>query len=308
MNQTTTQRSITCSGIGLHSGNRVYLALRPAPANTGIVFEIHTGDAKNSIRRVSPTPDAVMTTALATTLGANGASVSTVEHLLASVLGLGIDNLIVSVEGGEIPILDGSAATFVTLFHEAGIRQLPVSRKVMRVSRPVALRSGDKFIRATPYAGLRVDYTIEFPHPSIGRQHMVMEVTPSTFARVANARTFGFLKDVEYLHSHGLARGGSLDNVVVLDDTGIVNPEGLRFTDEFVRHKVLDFIGDMAMLGLPLQGNFEIRCSGHQLNNEFLRKLEAERALQKIDLAHEEARARKSLVALPDYDDGLALA
>lgn len=308
MNQTTIQRDITCSGIGLHSGNRVYLALRPAAANTGIVFDIHTSDAKNTIRRVSPTPGAVMTTALATTLGANGVSVSTVEHLLASVLGLGIDNLIISVEGGEIPIMDGSAAAFVELFQKAGIRRLPVSRKVMRVSRPVELRSGEKSIRAVPYAGLRVDYTIDFPHPSIGRQHMVMEVTPSTFARVAEARTFGFLKDVEYLHSHGLARGGSLENVVVLDDSGVVNPEGLRFTDEFVRHKILDFIGDMAMLGLPLQGSFEVRCSGHQLNNELLRKLETERALQKIDLAHEEARARKPRLVIPDYDSSLALA
>lgn len=305
MNQTTIQRVVTCSGIGLHSGKKVYLALRPASANTGIIFDIHTQDG---IRRVSPAPKAVMTTALATTLGAAGATVSTVEHLLASVLGLGVDNLIVSVEGGEIPIMDGSAAAFVKLFAEAGIRQLNAPRKVMRISRPTELRDGAKHIRALPYAGFRVDYTIDFPHPAIGRQHMSMEVTPESFARVASARTFGFFKDVEYLHSHGLARGGSLESVVVLDDKGVMNPEGLRYRDEFVRHKILDFIGDMAMLGRPIQGQFEVCCSGHQLNNAFLRKVEEERALQLIDLSFEEARARKIREKAPVYDGSLALA
>lgn len=305
MNQTTIQRVVTCSGIGLHSGKKVYLALRPASANTGIIFDIHTQDG---IRRVSPTPKAVMTTALATTLGTADATVSTVEHLLASVLGLGIDNLIVSVEGGEIPIMDGSAAAFVKLFAEAGIRRLNAPRKVMRVSRPTELHDGMKHIRALPYAGFRVDYTIDFPHPAIGRQQMSMEVTPETFARVANARTFGFFKDVEYLHSHGLARGGSLESVVVLDDKGVMNPEGLRYRDEFVRHKVLDFIGDMAMLGLPIQGHFDVCCSGHQLNNAFLRKAEEERVLQLIDLSLEEARTRKPREKVPAYEGSLALA
>ncbi len=305
MNQTTIQRVVTCSGIGLHSGKKVYLALRPASANTGIIFDIHTQDG---IRRVSPTPKAVMTTALATTLGTADATVSTVEHLLASVLGLGIDNLIVSVEGGEIPIMDGSAAAFVKLFAEAGIRRLNAPRKVMRVSRPTELHDGIKHIRALPYAGFRVDYTIDFPHPAIGRQQMSMEVTPETFARVANARTFGFFKDVEYLHSHGLARGGSLESVVVLDDKGMMNPEGLRYRDEFVRHKVLDFIGDMAMLGLPIQGHFDVCCSGHQLNNAFLRKAEEERVLQLIDLSLEEARTRKPREKVPAYEGSLALA
>ena len=305
MNQTTIQRVVTCSGIGLHSGKKVYLALRPASANTGIIFDIHTQDG---IRRVSPTPKAVMTTALATTLGTADATVSTVEHLLASVLGLGIDNLIVSVEGGEIPIMDGSAAAFVKLFAEAGIRRLNAPRKVMRVSRPTELHDGIKHIRALPYAGFRVDYTIDFPHPAIGRQQMSMEVTPETFARVANARTFGFFKDVEYLHSHGLARGGSLESVVVLDDKGVMNPEGLRYRDEFVRHKVLDFIGDMAMLDLPIQGHFDVCCSGHQLNNAFLRKAEEERVLQLIDLSLEEARTRKPREKVPAYEGSLALA
>lgn len=305
MNQTTIQRVVTCSGIGLHSGKKVYLALRPAPANTGIIFDIHTQDG---IRRVSPTPKAVMTTALATTLGTAEATVSTVEHLLASVLGLGIDNLVVSVEGGEIPIMDGSAAAFVALFREAGVRDLAAPRKVMRISRPAEQRDGLKFIRALPYAGFRVDYTIDFPHPAIGRQHMSMEITPEAFSRIADARTFGFFKDVEYLHSHGLARGGSLESVVVLDDSGVMNPEGLRYRDEFVRHKLLDFVGDMAMLGLPIQGQFEVCCSGHQLNNAFLRKVEEERALQLVDLSLEAARSRKAREKRPAYEGSLALA
>ena len=305
MNQTTIQRVVTCSGIGLHSGNKVYLALRPAAANTGIIFDIHTPDG---IRRVSPSPKAVATTVLATTLGLNGVTVSTVEHLLASVLGLGIDNLIVSVEGGEIPIMDGSASAFLTLFAEAGIRKLPAPRKVLRINRPLELRDGNKYIRALPYAGFRVDYTIDFPHPVIGRERFSMEVTPESFSRVADARTFGFFKDVEYLRSNGLARGGSLESVVVLDDTGVMNPEGLRYKDEFVRHKVLDFIGDMAMLGMPIQGQFEVCCSGHQLNNTFLRKAETERALTLIDLSLEEAQTRKIRDKRPAYEGSLALA
>ena len=274
MNQTTIQRVVTCSGIGLHSGNKVYLALRPASANTGIIFDIHTPDG---IRRVSPAPKAVATTVLATTLGSNGATVST-------------------------------AAAFLELFAEAGIRELPAPRKVMRISRPLELRDGEKYIRALPYAGFRVDCTIDFPHPTIGRERFSMEVTPENFTRVANARTFGFFKDVEYLHSHGLARGGSLESVVVLDDNGVMNPEGLRYKDEFVRHKVLDFIGDMAMLGMPIQGQFEICCSGHQLNNAFLRKAESERALQLIDLSLEEAQNRKTREKRPAYEGSLALA
>ena len=298
MKQTTIQHEMTCSGIGLHSGNRVQLVLRPAPADTGIVFEIVT---EQGIRRVMPTPHAVLTTELATTLGAGGASVSTVEHLLASILGLGVDNLVIRVEGGEIPILDGSASVFVDLFARAGIRHLAASRRVMQVVRPMELHQDGKFIRVRPYKGFRVSYTIDFPHPVIGRQHLSMEVTPATFARVANARTFGFYKDVEYLHSHGLARGGSLESVIVLDDKGVMNPEGLRFRDEFVRHKTLDFIGDMAMLGMPILGDFEVCCSGHQLNNRFLCMLEDEKALRLVDTEHRRQQA-------PAYEGSLALA
>lgn len=316
MYQTTIRRAVTCSGIGLHGGKQVHMALHPAPADSGIVFHIHTDQG---VRRVSPSPDAVMTTELATTLGTpdNGrgkAAVSTVEHVLATVRGLSIDNLAIHVEGGEIPIMDGSASAFVNAFAEAGIRTLPAPRRVLRVTRPFELADGRKHIRVVPHAGFRVDCTIDFPHPSIGRQRLVMDVTPASFARIAKARTFGFLKDVEYMHSHGLALGGSLDNAVVLDDSGVVNPEGLRAPDEFVRHKVLDFIGDMAMLRLPLQGSFELACSGHQFNNVFLRALDASRTLQEVETrktgnaGHSPDRSqdqRKPLLGVPSYTGSL---
>lgn len=291
MHQTTLCHTVACSGIGLHSGKEVRLKLCPAPADTGIVFHIHVN---GGVRRVSPSPQAVMTTELATTLGTpDHITVSTVEHLLAAVRGMGVDNLAIHVEGGEVPILDGSAAVFVRLFGEAGTRSLAAPRRVLRVVRPFECEDNGKRIRVAPYAGFRVDCTIEFPHPAIGRQRLVMDVTPASFGQVASARTFGFLRDVEYMHSRGLALGGSLDNAVVLDENGVLNPEGLRAPDEFVRHKVLDFIGDMAMLRLPLQGSFQLVRSGHQFNNAFLRALEANRLLQEVDAEAARSAARQ---------------
>lgn len=293
MRQTTLHHPVSCSGIGLHSGQPVGVTLRPAIANTGLVFRLHTAQGP---RRLAPTPYAVMTTALATTLGRDEARVSTVEHLLAAVRGLGLDNVIVEVEGEEIPILDGSAALFLDLIQEAGIRRLAEPRKVLRLTTPVEFGDESKFISATPGSGFYVDYTIEFPHPAIGRQRFTLDLTPETFAQVARARTFGFLKDVEYLRKNGLALGGSLDNAVVIGDEGVLNEEGLRYADEFVRHKVLDFIGDMAMLPLPLEGRFKIFCSGHHLNNEFLRKVDREGLLQTVayeDRVHTSAPAYK---------------
>lgn len=268
MQQTTIFKRISCTGVGLHSGKAVRLVLRPAPEDTGIVFHVSTAQGKKDI---FPTPEAVVATGLATTLGRDGVTVSTVEHLLAALRGLGIDNINIDVEGGEIPILDGSAAPFAMLLREAGIRTQSRARKVYRIRKTAAFEQDGKLIRAEPYAGFHVDYTIDFPHPAIGRQHMSLEVTPRTFAKVAKARTFGFLRDVEALQANGLALGGNLENAVVLDERGVLNQEGLRYADEFVRHKLLDFIGDMAMLPLPLQGRFTVACSGHALNNRFLR-------------------------------------
>lgn len=269
MKQTTIKKAIGCSGIGLHSGKVVKLTLSPAQEDTGIVFHIH-GD--HGIKVLAPEPDSVVATGLATTLGLDGASVATVEHLLAAIAGLQIDNIRIDIEGGEVPIMDGSAASFTFLLRDAGTIQQSRNRVVQRIKKTINFERDGKYIKASPYSGLRIDYTIDFPHPLIGRQTATLEVTPASFVQeIAKARTFGFLREVEYLHKNGLALGGSLDNAIVLDEYSVLNEDGLRFDDEFVRHKILDFIGDMAMLGTPLQGHFEVFASGHALNNQFLR-------------------------------------
>lgn len=274
MKQTTIHKSITCSGVGLHSGKTVQLTLHPAPENTGIAFDVHS---PKGVTRIFPEPKVVIATGLATTLGLSPqdeAKVATVEHLLASLRGLEIDNIIVEIEGGEVPIMDGSAASFIMLLRDAGIRKLAADRKVVRITKPIHFTQDEKSIRALPYDGFKVDYTIHFDHPLIGTQQLSIELTPESFYEIAKARTFGFRREVDYLHSHGLALGGSLDNAIVLDDYDILNSDGLRYPDEFVRHKVLDFVGDMAMLGMPLQGHFIVERSGHAINNQFLRMLE----------------------------------
>lgn len=270
MLQTTIARPVSYTGVGLHSGKDVRMRLQPAPADSGIVFHVHTSAG---VRRVAPSPSAVSATALATTLSDGQARVSTVEHVLAALAGMAVDNVQVHVFGGEIPIMDGSAAPVAALLNEAGLRTQHAPRRVARVRRPLSVAGDGKAIHAWPHNGFYVDYTIDFPHASIGKQRLTLEITPDTFADIAFARTFGFLQEVEYLHGKGLALGGSLGNAVVLDEQGVVNPEGLRCPDEFVRHKMLDFVGDMAMLGMPLQGAFEVHCSGHQHNNAFLRRL-----------------------------------
>ena len=270
MSQTTISKSIECTGIGLHSGKTVRLALRPARENTGIVFHVNTG---NGIKEISPRPDIVVDTGLATTLGTGDVRVSTVEHLLAAIRGLGIDNIHIDADGGEIPIMDGSAAPFVLLLRDAGVTYQNAPRRVYRIKKPIHFSKGEKSIEAYPHDGFAVEYTISFAHNLIGTQTIRLEISPRTFSQVARARTFGFLHEVEYLHSKGLALGGTLDNAIVLDECSILNKDGLRFPDEFVRHKVLDFIGDMAMLDRPLQGRFVVSCSGHALNNEFLRTI-----------------------------------
>ncbi|CAK7061786.1 MAG: UDP-3-O-acyl-N-acetylglucosamine deacetylase [Desulfovibrio sp.] len=284
MNQTTICQAIECTGIGLHSGKTVRLGLRPASENTGIIFHVATPDG---VKDITPRPDIVVDTGLATTLGTGDARVSTVEHLLAAIRGLGIDNIHVDAEGGEIPIMDGSAAPFVMLLKKAGIKQQDAPRTVLRIKKPVSFERDGKSIEAYPHDGFCVEYTITFPHQAIGTQKMRLELTPRSFEQVSRARTFGFLREVEYLHSKGLALGGSLDNAIVLDDCSVLNQDGLRFDDEFVRHKILDFIGDMAMIDMPLQGRFVVSCSGHALNNEFLRTItaNAETYLETVTLA-----------------------
>ena len=269
MSQITLGKAVSCKGVSLHSGREVGMEFRPAPENSGIVFHIH---AEDGVHLLSPRPEAVSTTELATTISDGRASVSTIEHVLAAIGGLAVDNVEVHVFGGEVPILDGSAREVVEALRSAGFVRQDAPRRVARIARECRLEKDGKSIIARPFDGFHVDYTIRFPHPVIGEQRFALDVTPESFAeQIAPARTFGFLKEVEYLHSKGLARGGSLDNVVVVGDEGVVNKEGLRFPDEFVRLKLLDFIGDMAMLGRPLLGSFTVSCSGHGHNNAFLR-------------------------------------
>jgi UDP-3-O-[3-hydroxymyristoyl] N-acetylglucosamine deacetylase len=305
MLQTTIHKSVRCTGIGLHSGKQVELVLRPATEDTGILFSLRNDSGSTFL---TPAPALVVETGLATVLGDGHQTVATVEHLLAAVSGMGIDNIHIEVTGRELPIMDGSAASFVYLLKQAGLRKLDKPRTVMAVKRPLEFEHDGKYIKARPHDGFRVDYTIEFVHPLIGTQRMELEITPKNFvAEIAKARTFGFLKEVDYLHANGLALGGSLDNAIVLDEYGVLNAEGLRFTDEFVRHKLLDFVGDMAILGSPLHGHFEVFASGHAMNNAFLRHLEenSELYLEPVTLpipeaARETARsARQVPVAVP---------
>lgn len=305
MYQRTIKQRVHCTGVGLHSGKAVGLTMRPAAEDTGVAFHITTPSGKKTI---SPSPDAVIATGLATTLGKDGVAVSTVEHILAALRGLAIDNIHIDIDGGEIPIMDGSAASFVLLLNEAGVHVQSKPRKMLRVKKSLKLEHDEKSIQAEPYAGFLVDYTIAFPHKAIGTQRRVLNLTPGTFPQVAKARTFGFLRDVEALKERGLALGGSLNNAVVLDESGVVNQEGLRYADEFVRHKILDFIGDMAMLGLPLEGKFTVRCSGHALNNEFLRKLAHEGSgyLEEVSLTREAKTRHQPPVTYPALDGGAA--
>ncbi len=270
MLQQTLMHAITYTGIGLHSGKDVEMKLMPAKIDAGISFHIHD---KKEVSIIKSNPYVVSTTELATTLANEKTHVSTVEHLLAALLALGIDNVECHVFGKEIPIMDGSALPITNLIKKAGIRSQYALRKVAKITRPFLFEANGKTINARPYDGFYVDYTIDFPHKAIGVQRLALEITPESFDEIASARTFGFMKEVEYLHSKNLALGGSLANAIVVDEEGILNPEGLRFDNEFVRHKILDFVGDMAMFGMPLQGAFEVRCSGHRHNNAFLREI-----------------------------------
>lgn len=272
MKQQTIKKEISCSGIGLHSGQKVSLTLKPADEDTGIVFS-HNGPAGS--RMLSVNPHTVTSTELATTIGTEDTRISTVEHLLAALSGLGIDNIQIDVEGRELPIMDGSAASFVFLIRSAGIRKQRKNKNIMAVTKPLMFKEGNRWISVTPHNGLRIKYIIDFDHPMVGRQSFQFDHDPQKFiGSLAKARTFGFLRDVEKLQSIGLALGGSLDNAVVLDEYGVVNPGGMRFSDELVRHKVLDFMGDIALLGTSLWGSFEVHCSGHAFNNSFLRFLD----------------------------------
>lgn len=266
--QKTISEDLVFEGHGLHTGRHVVVRLRPAPLDSGIVF--FRADKGGFI---SANVSSVSETAFATTLGSNGASVKTVEHLLAALAGLEIDNLIIEVDGPEIPILDGSSAGFVDMILGVGITIQSACRSFIKVLRPVVFKEGKAEISALPYEGRKLTYHIHYNHRLLREQEMTLDLDGEVFAKhLAPARTFGFLKDVEHLRSLGFAKGGSLENAVILSDTGVINPSGLRFEDEFIRHKMLDFIGDISLVGFPIQGHLVASRSGHMANVRFLKK------------------------------------
>ncbi|PZR17279.1 MAG: UDP-3-O-[3-hydroxymyristoyl] N-acetylglucosamine deacetylase [Archangium gephyra] len=270
--QRTLQRTVVVEGVGLHSGTKVTLRLVPAPANSGLVF-VRTDLTDKPVIPVRW--DLVTDTVLATTLAHNGAKVATVEHLLAAVSGLGVDNLRMEVDGPELPIMDGSAYPFAQRMIDAGFRAQGEPRKFLVIKKTVSVTDGDKVATFSPSRRFRIDCTIDFKHPLISDQQFTLELNDQTqFLReVARARTFGFLRDVDKMRSMGLARGGSLENAVVVDDFSILNPEGLRYPDEFVRHKLLDALGDIALLGRPVLGALTAYKTGHALNQKLVAKV-----------------------------------
>ncbi|SFK31320.1 UDP-3-O-acyl-N-acetylglucosamine deacetylase [Methylophaga sulfidovorans] len=274
--QRTLKNVIRATGVGLHSGEMVYLTLRPAAPNTGIIFRRVDLDP---VVEIQAKAENVGETALSTTLIEHGQRVSTVEHLLSAFAGLGIDNAYIDLNAAEVPIMDGSAGPFVFLVQSAGIEEQNVAKQFIRIKKPVMMEDGDKWAKFEPFDGFKVSFTIDFEHPAFtGRPQQVdVDFSSTSFVReVSRARTFGFMKDIEKLRENNLALGGSMDNAIVVDDYRVLNEDGLRYEDEFVRHKVLDAIGDLYLLGHSLIGAFKGHKSGHEVNNKLLRKLLAQ--------------------------------
>lgn len=280
--QHTLSGPAVCAGVGVHSGQRVRIALRPAPVDSGVVFV--RSDVTGCDNRIPARAEAVSCTLLNTKISnAAGVSVSTIEHLMAALAALDVDNVIVEVDGPEVPIMDGSALPFVQLLDRAGRRTQEAPRRYIEVLAPVEVIDGTKRAALRPCDRFEVAFEIAFPSAVIGRQAVDLAITERSFRdQLASARTFGFVHEVEALRRMGLARGGSLDNAIVIDGDAILNPEPLRFRDEFVRHKALDAVGDLYVMGAPLIGRFETRYGGHALNNVLVRALMADRSAWRI--------------------------
>ena len=268
--QRTIAQEISCSGIGLHSGKVVNLALVPAPVNHGIKF-VRKDLPDNPT--ISARFNCVVDTSLATVIGSDGVIVSTIEHLMACFAGLSIDNVIVELDSYEVPVMDGSAGPFAQMIIDAGIQEQEASRHFFVLREAIELEEDGKYVGAYPDTTFKITCNIEFEHPLIRKQSCSIEVLDNVFEReISNARTFGFLREVEYMKNYGLARGGSLDNAVIVDDKDILNKDGLRYQDEFVRHKLLDCIGDFSLLGMPILAHIVTHKSGHAFNHAFLEK------------------------------------
>jgi len=267
--QTTLAKAVSGIGIGLHKGEPIAIRLEPLEANSGILF--YRSDVGLLVQAL---PQNVVNTQMATVIGNSSAYISTIEHLLSAVYSYGIDNIRVVLDGAEVPVMDGSSASFCMMLDEAGIRKLDATKQVLIIKKEVEVQDGKKFARVTPSLKPTYSFMIEFNHPSIGTQEFSFEFSKKNFIEeIARARTFGFMKDVQMLRSRGLALGGSLDNAVVMDDTKILNPEGLRFSNEFVRHKILDAIGDLSLLGAPFVGDYTSFAGSHNLNHELTKAI-----------------------------------
>ena len=288
--QRTLKEIVTTTGVGLHSGRKVNLTLRPAAANTGIIYR--RTDLEQPVNFPAD-PSSVRDTMLCTALvNDEGVRISTVEHLTAALSGMGIDNIIIEVDAPEIPIMDGSANPFVYLIQQAGIETLNTPKRFIRIKKPVRFQEDDKWAELVPYNGFRMDFEIEFNHPAIDseQQHLLFDFSSQSFIKeISRARTFGFMRDIEYLQSQNLALGGSFDCAIVLDEYRILNEEGLRFDNEFVTHKVLDAIGDLYMCGHAIVGEFRAFKSGHKLNNQLLRTVLADQEAWEWATFEEEA-------------------
>ncbi|MFN0315542.1 MAG: UDP-3-O-acyl-N-acetylglucosamine deacetylase [Burkholderiales bacterium] len=295
--QRTFKNVVKATGVGLHSGAKVLMTLRPAPADSGIVFRrvdlAHQADLRADAYRVGDTR-------LSTCIEASGVKVATIEHLMSALSGLGIDNAYVDLTAAEVPIMDGSAGPFIFLIQSAGIEEQPAPKKFIRVLRRVEVKEGDKWVRFDPYEGFKMEFSIAFSHPVFqpSKQRISVDFSTTSYIKdIARARTFGFMQDVETMRAQGLGLGGSLDNAVVMDDYRILNLDGLRYDDEFVKHKVLDAIGDLYLLGHPIIGAFSAHKSGHALNNKLLRALLETRSAWEY-VSFEEDKQAPSYVAL----------
>jgi UDP-3-O-[3-hydroxymyristoyl] N-acetylglucosamine deacetylase len=274
--QRTLKSSVSVTGVGLHSGEKVTLTLRPGPINSGVMFR--RVDVK-PVEEIFARAHLVHDTRLSTCMEQNGVRIATIEHLMSALAGLGVDNVVVEMDGAEVPIMDGSAGTFIFLLQSAGIVEQSAPKKFIRIKKTVEVKQGDKWVKFEPYNGYKLTFTINFAHPVFAntKQHVTLDLDEHAYVRdISRARTFGFMQDVEYMRSQGLALGGSLDNAIVMDEYRVLNADGLRFEDEFVKHKVLDAIGDLYLLGHPVIGAFSGFKSGHALNNALLRELLAD--------------------------------
>lgn len=294
MRQTTIAKKVHNVGIGLHKGEPIRLTLEPLEAGSGIVF--YRSDLGVSFKAE---PKNVINTQMATVVGNEKGYISTIEHLMSAINAYGIDNIRIIVDANEIPVMDGSSASFCMLLDEAGVKELDANKKALIIKRAVEIREGDKLVRLSPSKSPKFDYTIKFSHPLIGTQHHVFEFSKKSYLKeISRARTFGFLKDVQALRSMGLALGGSLENAVVIDENKILNPEGLRFENEFVRHKILDAIGDLALVGAPILGDYTAFAGSHDLNHKLtLAVLADAKNFELVDLTAEVVREYQKVFA-----------